>query len=350
MSDPLLLYGATGYTGGLILAAALRAGLRPVLGGRNAAALEALAAAHGLEWRVARLTAPAELEHALRGMGAVLHAAGPFADTAPPMVAACLRAGVHYLDLSGEVLALAALAQHSAAARRHGVMLMPGVGFDVVPSDCLAAHVARRRPGATRLRLAIKGLSLSSRGSARTLLRHADLDRTVRRDGQLARVPVGSLECEIDFGAGPERCLNVGWGDLVTAFHTTGIGDIEVYFDAHPLREWLLGTARGFGALLALPVWQLGLARAIDLLPEGPGAAARAAVTMHLVAEASDAHGRTARARLRTPEAYDCTAVTAVATAQRVLAGDVEPGFQTPARVYGADFILTCPGVVREDL
>jgi len=350
MPDPLLLYGATGYTGRLIVAEALRAGLRPILCGRRPEALAALGAETGLSHRVATLENPESLERALDGVGAVLHAAGPFADTAQPMLNACLRTGRHYLDITGELMVIEALAARGGEARRRGIMVMPGVGFDVVPSDCLAAHVAARLPSATRLVLAIRGLALSTRGSARTLIRFAALDRTVRRDGQLARVPAGSLERQFDFGDGPERCLNVGWGDVATAWFTTGIPNIEVYFDALPMREAMLASSRTAGRILQLPVWQAWLNAAAAWLPEGPTVEQRAQSEMRLVAEATDPAGRCARARLRTPEAYTCTAATAVAVARRVVAGDVETGFQTPARVYGADLVLGCEGVERTDL
>jgi short subunit dehydrogenase-like uncharacterized protein len=350
MPAPLLLYGATGYTGRLIVAEALRRGLRPILAGRRAEALAALAAEAGLSYRVAILENPESLERALDGVGAVLHAAGPFVDTAQPMLNACLRTGSHYLDITGELMVMEALAARGADARRRGIMVMPGVGFDVVPSDCLAAHVAARLPSATRLVLAIRGLALSTRGSARTLIRYAGLDRTVRRGGQLVRVPAGSLERQFDFGDGPERCLNVGWGDVATAWFTTGIPDIEVYFDALPMREAMLASSRTAGGILQLPVWQAWLNAAAGWLPEGPTAAQREDGEMRLLAEVTDAAGRCARARLRTPEAYACTATTAVAVAERVVAGDVELGFQTPARVYGADFILACDGVERVDI
>ena len=350
MYAPLLLYGATGYTGRLILAEALRHGLRPILCGRRPEAVAALAAESGLAHRVASLNAAETLDRALDGVGAVLHAAGPFVDTAEPMLNACLRAGAHYLDITGELMVIEALAARGGEARRRGIMVMPGVGFDVVPSDCLAAHVAARLPAATHLTLAIRGLSMSTRGSARTLIRYAGLDRTVRRNGRLARVPAGSLERSVDFGDGPERCLNVGWGDVASAWFTTGIPNIEVYFDALPMREAMLFSSRAAGGLLQLPVWQTWLDAAAGWLPEGPSAADRERSVMDLFAEATDGAGRHVRARLRTPEAYTCTALTAVAVVRRVVAGDVEPGFQTPARVYGPDFVLQCEGVRRADV
>jgi short subunit dehydrogenase-like uncharacterized protein len=346
----LLLYGATGYTGRLVLDAALGAGLRPVLGGRDERRLAALADAHGLAYRVAGLDDPGTLAKALDGMGAVLLAAGPFSLTAGPMLDACLHAGVHYLDISGEVLVLEATAARHADALRRGVMLLPGVGFDVVPSDCLAAHVARRLPGATRLFLGLRGMELLTRGSAVTIVESLGAMSRVRRDGRIVTVTPGTLERSFDFGDGPSTGTCIGWGDVATAYYTTGIPNIEVYFEAiAPVRATLLNT-RFFGWLYALPLWRAWLTAGARLLPEGPTAEERAAVQMVVVAEVEDGRGGRAVSRLHTPEAYTLTAASATAIARRVLAGDVEPGFQTPGRHFGPDLVLTLPNVTREDL
>jgi short subunit dehydrogenase-like uncharacterized protein len=351
MADPLLVYGATGYTGRLIVREALARGLRPVLGGRSRDKVAGLADPLGLEYRVAALTDPAQLDDALHGMRAVLHAAGPFSQTAEPMVDACLRAGAHYLDVTAEVSVVEGLAQRDAAARQRGIMLLPGAGFDIVPSDSLLAHVARRLPGAQRLALGIRGLELTTRGSAKTFVEYAGAGVIVRRGGMITSVPAGALRRTFDFGDGPRECLNVSWGDVAAAYYSTGIPDIDVYFAATPALQAVLMAGRYFGWMLGTAPWQAWLKLHADmLLPEGPSDAERLARQAVLVAEATDRHGRVVRARLHTPEAYTFTSHSAPAIAQRVLRGDVEPGFQTPARVYGPDFVLGFAGVEREDL
>src|SRR5690606_35660895 len=167
MSD-FLLYGANGYTGRLILERALAEGLRPLLAGRNAEEIGALAVRHGLESSVFPLDDARALEAALRETRVVLLAAGPFSRTSGPVVEACLRAGAHYLDITGEIGVFEAIAARDAEARAAGVALLPGVGFDVVPTDCLAAHLKRRLPPATRLALAFQGAGGVSRGTALT--------------------------------------------------------------------------------------------------------------------------------------------------------------------------------------
>ncbi len=350
MDGSLAIFGATGYSGRLLARRAAEAGLSPVLCGRNAAKLEALAAELGLEHRAVPSPTPEALDAAFRGAAVVLNAAGPFTRTAEPVADACLRNGAHYLDITAESRVVDALAARSAEARARGIMIMPAVGFDVVPSDCLAAHLARRLPGATRLAIALTNLFFLTRGSARTLIEGVDFG-IVRRGGVLVRVPLGSLEQWFDFGDGLAPALNVSLADVVTAYYTTAIPEIVTYVQATPLMRSILTTCRTFGWLLASAPSQAWLTAATELLPEDPGAGRDAAdCAMTIVGEAHDGDGRCVRARLRTPEAYGFTAVTASAIARRVLAGDTEPGFQTPARVYGSDFVLSFPDVTREDL
>jgi short subunit dehydrogenase-like uncharacterized protein len=329
--------------------AARALGLHPILAGRDSGKLAALAEPLRLEWRAASLGEPGRLDAALRDVRLVLHAAGPFSQTARPMLEACLRAGAHYLDISGEIAVIEALARRDVAARQRGIMVMPAVGFDVVPSDCLAAHVARRLPGAERLVLGLTGFSFLTRGSAKTLVEAVDAG-VVRRNGAIIRLPLGSRERRFDYGDGPRRSLNVSWGDVATAYYTTGIPNIETYVEATPLVQSTLAGSRYFSWLLRMAPWQVMMRAATDLLPEGPSAEEQAAARMTIVAEAEDARGRRARSRLVTPESYLFTGVTAAAIARRVLAGDLEPGFQTPARVYGSDLVLGFAGVAREDL
>ncbi|MBL8848885.1 MAG: saccharopine dehydrogenase NADP-binding domain-containing protein, partial [Planctomycetaceae bacterium] len=182
----ILIYGATGYTGQLIAERAVATGLRPVLAARNRAALLPLAERLGLEARVFDLGRPAAVAEGIRGAAVVLHTAGPFSATSRPMADACLQSGAHYLDITGEVGVFESLAARHAEAQAAGVMLLPGVGFDVVPSDCLAFHVKQRLPGATGLRLSIGGLGGGiSRGTAKTMMEAAGFGALVRRGGRI---------------------------------------------------------------------------------------------------------------------------------------------------------------------
>jgi short subunit dehydrogenase-like uncharacterized protein len=350
VSDPLLIYGATGYSGRLITDGAVALGLRPVLAGRSEGKLAAMARPLHLDYRVAGLNEPQRLDAALRDIAVVLNAAGPFSQTSAPIVDACLRARSHYLDITGEIPVIESLVRRDRDARTAGVMLMPAVGFDVVPSDCLAAHVARRLPGATALTFGLTGLVTATPGSAKTLVEHVGYGVKVRRAGIITSIAPGEVTRCFDFGSGPQPAMNISWGDVASAYYTTGIPNIDVFYEATPALQGMLLASRYAGWMLRTVAWQAGLKAYMDLLPEGPTVEQRAASRMVIVAEALDGRGRRASARLRTPEAYAFTGTTAAAVARNVLRGDLEIGFQTPGRVYGADFVLSFAAVSREDL
>ena len=349
MSD-FLLYGASGYTGRLIAEHAVERGLNPVLAGRNAAAVRVLADRLQLRHRVFGLGNRRAVVDGLSGVTAVLHAAGPFSATAAPMAEACLAAGVHYCDITGEIDVFENLAAQDVRAKSAGVMLMPGVGFDVVPSDCLAAHVATRLPDATRLRLSIGGLTRASRGTAKTMVEAIAQGVRVRSNGRLvlaASTPGGVA----DFGAGPRPTVGVSWGDVSTAWHSTGIPNIEVFFEADRNMRRAAAIPGFVKRALGTGLAQRLLKAQIDRrLPAGPTAEQRARGRAVVVAKAWNAAGRSVASRLATPEPYALTALTAVEIVHRAAHGEVVAGFKTPSAVFGADFILKFEGVERIDL
>jgi len=349
MSGRLMIYGATGYTGKLVAKAAKARGLNPLLAGRNQARLKAVADPLGFEYRSFSLDNPAALDAALAEVQAVLHIAGPFSQTSRPMLDACLRTKRHYMDITGEIAVLEACAARDGEARQAGIAVIPGVGFDVVPSDCLAAHMKARLPDATELTLAIGGLEKVSRGTAKSSLESVGDPVRIRRGGRiLTQWPPERRD--FDFGNGPRPAIAIGWGDVSTAYYSTGIENITVYFEASrqlesvaklgPTARWLLSRK---------PVQSL-LKRAVDFLPEGPSDDDRATSFGTLVGEAVNAHGQKVITRLTTPDGYTLTGQTSLEIAQRLLSGNAEPGFQTPSRAFGADFILGIEGCVRQDV
>jgi len=345
----ILIYGATGYTGTLLAEHALAQNLRPILAGRDPEKLRPLAQRLGLESRAARLDEPERLRAALAGVTAVIHAAGPFSKTARPMAEACLAAGAHYVDITGEISVLEAFAARDAEAKAAGIVLLPAAGFDVVPSDCLAAHVARRLPGATHLRISIGGFGGFSRGTARTMVEGIAWGTRIRRDGRIVELP-SPPRGSADFGRGPRRTVGLGWGDVSSAWYSTRVPNIEVYFEAFPAMAAAAGLPAGIRRIIAGGTAQRLINRGIDRLPAGPSEAARKTARSTFLAEAWDGAGRRAASRMETPEGYTLTAATALEVARRLAAGAVPAGFHTPVTAFGPDFILDFPGVVRTDL
>ncbi|CAG0931114.1 Putative trans-acting enoyl reductase [Thermoflexales bacterium] len=344
-----LIYGANGYTGELISREAVQRGWRPVLAGRNRQAIETLAAALGLEYRIFGLDDLKAIEGGLKDCAVVLHCAGPFSHTAKPMIEACLLTHTHYLDITGEIAVFEAAATYDAVAKLAGIMLLPGVGFDVVPTDCLAAQLKGQLPSATHLALAFRGLGRTSRGTTVTALESMSTGGMIRRDGKLLPVPTAWKTRRIDFGngQGPLTTITVPWGDVSTAYYTTGIPNIEVYVAFKPWFRRLVQSSRYFNWLLGSKPVQTFLKAQINAMPLGSTPKQRARSTSYVWGEVRDEAGHVVTARLQTPDGYTLTVLTALAVVEQALGGRTPIGFQTPARAYGPEFIFTIEGVTR---
>jgi short subunit dehydrogenase-like uncharacterized protein len=304
MSKTFLIYGANGYTGELIAREAARRGLKPILSGRSQSKIEPLAKELNLTHRTFSLEDKKSLEYTLKEVDFVIHCAGPFSLTSEPMVEACLRTGKHYLDITGEISVFEAMARRDEAATKAGIMIMPGVGFDVVPSDCLALHLKNQLPSATNLTLAFCGLGGISHGTQATMTMNVG-SGAVRRDGEITRVPAAYRRRAVDFGEFTKTAVTIPWGDVSTAYYSTGIPNIEVYTVLPEANLKMLKLSRYLGWLLKTNLIQSYLQKQI---PEGgPSAEARAAGKTYLWGEVTDGKGNRAEARLVCPEGYTTT-------------------------------------------
>ncbi|WP_137283314.1 saccharopine dehydrogenase family protein [Halorussus salinisoli] len=349
MTDELLVYGSYGYTGALVAQTAVDEGLSPVLAGRTAEKVERQATDLGLDHRVFSLQHPEVVERQVGEFSAVLNCAGPFSKTARPLYSACLNAGTDYLDITGEIDVLEAIAGRDREAEASDVTLLPAVGFDVVPTDCLAAYLHTELESATHLALAIDGLGTFSPGTAKSIVEGLSTPGAVRQDGQIRSVPAAWKTRRLDFGQGPKPAVTIPWGDVSSAFYTTGIPDIETYATVPEYAATVMRKTRPIAPLVGSTPVQSALKAAIDALVSGPTAEERAQSVSRVWGEVEDDEGNRFAARLRTPDTYDLTAQTAVESARRVVAGEVGSGFQTPASAFGPDYVLEFDGVERED-
>lgn len=347
MQGEWMLYGATGYTGRLIAEAAAARGLDPVLAGRDAAQVARIAWQLGLQHRSAGLDDPQALAGALQGMRVVLHCAGPFSRTAAPMRQAAITAGVHYLDITGEIDVFEAAHAQDAQARAAGVLLCPGVGFDVVPTDCVAATLKRALPDATELDLGFSGVDHMSAGTLVTSMEavHRGCAR-VREGGRIVDVPFGSHGRMADFGRGEERTFVIPWGDVATAWHTTGIPAIRVHV------PWQSPGAKAIRALLPLrgvmaaPVSRRLAHALMRTLAPGPSERKRREETTRVWGEVRNEAGQVKRAVLETGNGYSVTVETALQAVAHVLAGEAPAGYRTPSQLLGAEAV---PGIQLAD-
>ena len=340
-----MIYGANGYTGRLSATDSVRRGMRPILGGRNEAAIAQLAEELGLEFRVFTLDDTDQVRQAINGLKLVLHCAGPFSISSQPMISACLAEGVHYLDITGEIQVFANAHQQDEQARHADVVLLPGAGFDVVPSDCLAASLVDALPAATKLQLAFEAAGGPSPGTAKTSIEGLGKGGWIRRDGKLKKVPLAWKTRTIPFAHDERTGVTIPWGDVYTAFISTGVPDIEVYMSVPPATMANLRRMRWFQPLLCLRPVQSFLKKRIEKKISGPSEQGRVDSYSQLWGEARSADGRTVSATMTTPNGYDLTVTASLGIVEFLLQNDVEGGFYTPSLLMGADYAASLPGV-----
>jgi short subunit dehydrogenase-like uncharacterized protein len=339
----LLCYGSYGFVGELIAREAIDRDLEVVLAGRDGEELAAQVDELGRPGRRFDLDDPEVVAEALEDVDCVLNCAGPFSNTAEPLVEGCLESGTDYVDVTGEIPVIESIHDRDGEADDAGVTLLSAAGFSTVPMDCLAAHLADRLPEATDLALGVDSLRPPSIGTVSTVIEGADTGGAIRRDGELEPVPTAWRTREIDFGRGPRPAVTMPMGDVSTAHFTTGIPNVEVYALMPEPARTALRFHRYLAPLFELTPVEWTLKQLAGLIREGPGEWSRELGSAYIWGEARTDDERVV-SRLRTPDAYIVTVNAAVAAAERVLAGDADSGFQTPAGAFGADFVLELEG------
>ncbi|MCX7034070.1 MAG: saccharopine dehydrogenase NADP-binding domain-containing protein [Arenimonas sp.] len=344
-----MIYGANGYTGAMVVEEAVRRGLRPVLAGRSAASLEAIAGKHGLPVRAFALDNPQALRSGLNGIGLVLHCAGPFSATCAPMLEACLDVGAHYLDITGEIDVFAHCHAQDARAKEKGIVVLPGSGFDVVPTDCLAAQLKHELPGADSLVLAFEAGGGPSPGTAKTSVEGLGSGGRARINGAMTRVPLAWKTRTFERDGEQRFAMTIPWGDVYTAFVSTGIPNIEVYMGVPPATAKRLRRLRLLGPLLGLSPVQSFLKAQVAKRVRGPSEATRGKTGCVVWGEARDPQGREVKRRLRTPNGYEITVTAALGIVGRLLGGERPAGgYYTPSKLMGANYVLGLPGVTLD--
>lgn len=342
---PWMIYGANGYTGDLIAREAVKRGLRPVLGGRNAESIEKLAGELRLEFRVFDVESEENALDGISEMQLVLNCAGPFSLTAASLMQACLANKSHYLDITGEIDVFELAQSFHAQARKKKLVVCPGVGFDVIPTDCVAARLKRELPEATSLRLGFDSRSGLSAGTAKTTVEGMKKGGRARQNGEIVEVPLAWKTEEINFGKGSKLAVTIPWGDVSTAYHSTGIPNIEVYIPTSTKSLRMMKAAN-----LAKPLLGMGLVQ--DLLKKqaakvtGPTAKERAENPCFVWGCATDDQGKQVVARTRTANGYDVTVQGSLAVVCHVLMErqSISGGAYTPSRLMGDDFIERLAG------
>ncbi len=353
MSDPnsqentsnWMIYGATGYSGKLIVERAVKAGMKPVLAGRSEAKVQALAKQYDLPYRVFDINALVDSDALISSMKLVLNCAGPFSQTAEAMMQACLKQQAHYIDITGEIDVFELAASLHDAAKQRGVVLCPGVGFDVIPTDCVAGKLKDMMPDATHLTLGFDSRSGFSPGTAKTSAEALPQGGKVRKDGVITTVPLAAKTRKIDFGGGEKLAMTIPWGDVSTAYHNTGIPNVEVYIPGSPGMVKQLKRMNWLKPILGLGWVQSFIKKRIEKKVKGPDKATRAKLTTFVWGEVKNAAGDVKEYRIEVANGYEVTADGSVYVTQALLGDHAQAsGYHTPSTLLGSDLIEKLPG------
>lgn len=340
----ILVYGAYGYTGKLIVDEALKKNLSLVLAGRNTKSLQPMAEELQLPQIAFELTDPESIAKHLEGIELVIHCAGPFEFTAEVMAKACILSKTHYIDITGEYQVFEMLQQMDANAKEENIMLLPGAGFDVVPSDCLANMLKKELPTGNDLKLAFasQGSSLS-RGTAKTMIENIHNGQYYREDGTLKQRKHGKSVKTINYGSFEQISVAISWGDISSAHYSTGIENIEVFTGSTEKQIKQMKWANWLKPILSARWVKNILKNQLDKKPAGPSEKKRSNASMYLWGSITDGKN-TEEKRLKTPNGYTLTALTAVLISQKILDGNFKVGYQTPSTAYGESLILDVEG------
>jgi short subunit dehydrogenase-like uncharacterized protein len=343
--NQFLLYGANGYTGRLVAKLAHTYQLHPILAGRNGTATRQLADELGLPFKVFKLEDTVQLTAALSDVKLVLHAAGPFQLTAHPMIAACLATNTHYIDITGEIPVFEMAHGFDTAAKAASIMIMPGVGIDVVPTDCMALSLKKKMPDATTLELAFISIGGGlSHGTAATMVLGLGEGGLVRQGGKLVKKPLGHKGMWVDFGGVKKFVMTIPWGDISTAYFTTGIPNIETYTGIKPSIYRLLKLQGMFNWMLKTSFVRKYANKKLEQMPPGPTDEQRAKGSSLVWGRVTNKEGESMEGSMRVANGYELTAHSSLLIAQKILNGNFKIGYQTPAAVYGEDLVLEVPG------
>jgi short subunit dehydrogenase-like uncharacterized protein len=343
-----LLYGAYGYTGTLIAHEAKDRGHKPVLAGRSAGKLIPLAEELDLDYMIFDLRHEETISNIVKEFDLIFLAAGPYKYTSAPMLNACLKTKTNYVDITGEIPILEQHFNYDVQARENDIALISGVGFDVIPTDCLAKYVSDKLPNPTSLEIGISSMSNLSPGTFKTMLEYNTRGPLVRRNGKLIVLEKAEVRT-IRFSDQEREVRTATWGDLSTAYRTTGIPNITIYFPPPKSSPSILELV-GVSAR-EMEVNEHSKRKVQEWIEEhihGPDESMRQAYRCHLWASVSDEEGRKEQAWLDTMESYRFTAVAGLRSVEKVF--DLQPkGALTPALAFGADFVLEIPETIRHD-
>lgn len=335
---PILIYGSYGYSGNLIAHECSAKKISVILSGRDGVKLKKQAKELNFPFGTLDLSETEKLKSLLSKCSVVIHCGGPFRYTAKTMAKACLETKTHYLDITGEFGVFESLSKLHQQAVDAGIMILPGAGFDVVPTDCMAVKLKEELPSATHLQLAFASIGGGlSRGTAKTAVDGMGYGSLIRKDGALSSVLYGNTLL-IDFGPKTMKAMGIPWGDISTAWRSTGIPNIEVFMAASSSMIRYAKISNYLGWLLRMSWLKNIILKRLDKTT-GPPDNVREQSRSYVWGKVWDASGKEVIARLETLGGYTLTAKAATLIAEKILAGNFKTGFTTAGSAYGSGLV-----------
>ncbi|NUM32699.1 MAG: saccharopine dehydrogenase NADP-binding domain-containing protein [Bacteroidetes bacterium] len=341
-----IIYGAYGYTGKLIAYEFRKRKIDIVLSGKNEEKLKALSAETGYDYAVVNIDNHQKLVEIFSDAILVINAAGPFINTCIQLIEACLQSKTHYIDINGDIKVFELIKTFETKAVEAEIMLLPGTGFDIVPTDCLANKLKKIMPDATQLKIAFATIGGGvSHGTAATVASRLGEKAFKRENGKLIPIPLGKNSMEIDFGLKKMFVMSIPWGDISTAWTSTGIPNIECFMAVKPKVYKFLKLQFAINWLLKTNLVKSYIRKIIDKKITGPDENKRFNSYSLVWAEVKNDKDETKVARLKTHDGYTLTAIATVTIAEKIFSGNYKKGYQTPASAYDYNLIEEIEGI-----
>jgi len=336
----LMVYGANGYSAKLIIEELLSRGIKPVIAGRDKEKIITLAEQYSCEYLVFGLEEESIIDSAIKDFHTIINCAGPFKYTAKELIESCIRTKTNYLDITGEIPVFHLAFSKSEKAKESGIIIMPGVGFDIIPTDCLAKRLSEKMPDAVNLKLGfLNKKGKISRGTWLTTLEFLGGTGLIRRDGKIVESEIGQYSIKFKKGKISFYGLSIPWGDVYTSYQSTKILNAEIYFGVpfivYQLRKILTPLLKLFRIPLIKSITSYFIKKNLT----GPDKNQRDSTKTYLWGRVENTKGEMIEEIYRIMEGYNLTALGAAECAERVLNNFVEPGTLTPSMAFGSDFL-----------
>ncbi len=345
MQKKWMIYGAYGFTGSLLAKIAADKGFKPVLAGRDALKTKRLALSLGLDFKVFSLDEDSIIEKNLKDIDLLYNLAGPYCKTAPTMVEACLRTKTHYMDLTGDIEIYDFLYSLDKVAIENEILIMPGVGFNVIATECVAAHTVQKLSTCDHLDIVMATQAKPSKGTFKQMIALLPRGGYEIENHELKRRNIGKSDIKIKYPDKRRTPFSIPIGELIACHKSLNIANIRVHYAMSS--SWVRMTETMIDIIAKFSGKNYGkkvLSNFASNYIKGPDETSMLHDKAYVYAKASSDLGVYAETMIKTPEPYYFTALITLKVIQKVLDGEYK-GALTPVEAFGSSIIFEVEGV-----